>query len=377
MMSGGRIPADSEGMQDTDLTVVNVNLLHGFNCDAKPAPHPSATQCRLDDRIDLLFRWLQAVGCPDIVTLQEIVDTPFALSNPERQLIVGPLISARRLIETKLPALSQGCGFTYHIVFKKAQGTDEELILSRYPILKRKRYDLHSVFGNPLPLFDRHVLYARIDHPLGPVDVFTPHLSSGSDSAREPCEVNIQLFPGLPYHKACPAACVKAGAQLVPPRELTVRECQAVQVVQLVEKLHTVSTPAIIAGDFNATPGSFEYQQFTSRGYLDVYLAAGNAECDPATGGGCTAGRPDTLAALLSPTTHGDRRIDFIFLVLPAADSRCAGRLDLPIDGDGDGAATRVFAAAANPFVPCGDLSDTLCWISDHQGIELDLNCTP
>lgn len=58
MMSGGHTPVDTGGMQDMDLTVVNLNLLHGFNCDAKPAPHASATQCRLSDRIDLLFHWL-------------------------------------------------------------------------------------------------------------------------------------------------------------------------------------------------------------------------------------------------------------------------------------------------------------------------------
>ena len=73
----------------------------------------------------------------------------------------------------------------------------------------------------------------------------------------------------------------------------TVRDCQAVQLVAHVAATHTGAATALVVGDFNETPGSFVYDQFVAQGWNDAYLAAGNPECVPATGVGCTSGRID------------------------------------------------------------------------------------
>jgi hypothetical protein len=54
----------------------------------------------------------------------------------------------------------------------------------------------------------------------------------------------------------------------------------------------------------------------------------------------------------------------------------CANRLDAPRDADGDGTATRLFTDTANPFSrACGAAPLPICWPSDHEGVQLDLNC--
>ena len=155
------------------------------------------------------------------------------------------------------------------------------------------------------------------------------------------------------------------------------RDCQAVQMAAFIEAKHDVDTPAVIAGDFNAEPGSFIYRQFTERGWSDVYLAAGNPECDPTSGVGCTAGRRDqSLDDLESPASNEVERIDFIFrhpaaqrLRLPgAARPRLRPRRRRHRDAH--------FTDRPNPFAPtCGPAPAPICWPSDHEGVELDLNC--
>jgi endonuclease/exonuclease/phosphatase family metal-dependent hydrolase len=307
-----------------DLTVINLNVLHGIMC-------PRATRsCRLADRIDLLFQWIVARGCPDLITLQEV-------SNPVAALI--------------MPRLADTCPFTYHAVRKTTfLGVDDEMVLSRYPPVDSELLSLYPGF--------RHALFVRIDHPIGPVDVFTTHMAASSDDAQGPCAED------------CPPECVAAGAA-------TVRECQAVQVVSFVQRRHDVPAPALVTGDFNDVPGSFVYEQFAGRGWVDVHLAAGNPECDPQTGVGCTAGREDQdLEDLESRQSNQTERIDYIFLVPPGPGSLCAARIDSFADDDGDGIATRVFPHEFNPFAPeCGPAPLPICWPSDHDGVELDLNC--
>jgi endonuclease/exonuclease/phosphatase family metal-dependent hydrolase len=305
-----------------DLTVANLNFLHGLLCP---------TACRLADRVELLFQWIVASGCPDVVTLQEVWDTS------------QPLITA------KLPST---CPFPYQSVFFRTIGIDDEMILSRFPVLDSQLLFLEGDF--------RHVTFARIDHPIGPVDVFATHLSSGSD-AQVPCVA--------PPTGTCPAECVAAGAA-------TRRECQGVQMASFVAARHDVPTPAVATGDFNEPPASFVYDQFALRGWTDTYLAAGNPECEPLSGVGCTSGRLDTLAQLESPVSNVVERIDYIFLVPPGSGSVCAATLDPATDADGDATATRIFADTPNPFAPaCGPAPDAICWPSDHEGAELDLNC--
>lgn len=315
---------------DNDLTVASLNVLHGLFC-------PSTTaNCRLADRMGLLAQWVAARGCPDVVTLQEVA------------AVIEPMPG---LLESGINAL---CAGAYSTAFVRTAGLDDQMILSRHRLLATEVTPLHGRF--------RTVSHVRIDHPIGPVDVYSTHLAARSDGAASPCET---LGP-------CPADCLAAGAT-------TVRECQAVETALLVERTRTGTGPALITGDFNDPPGSFVYRQFVSRGWVDTHLAAGNAECEPETGVGCTSGRiDDALTDLERPERNQDERIDFVFLLPPAPTSSCGGALDSPWDDDGDGTATRPFAADPNPFSErCGPLPDPPCWPSDHGGVEADLNCDP
>ncbi len=300
-----------------DVTLANLNLLHGLFC--------SPDNCRQDDRIDLLFQWLADAGCPDVVTLQEIWSP------------MVPKLEAR---------LDSVCPFDYRLVWGQDNDIDDSIVLTRYPVAESQVVPLHLGF--------RNVLHVRVDHPLGPLDVFSTHLASGADGGPAPCG------------GSCPQECVAAGA-------VTNRECQAVQTALFVEATHDVSTPALLAGDFNDPPGSFTHDVYVSRGWTDSFLAAGHAECDPPSGAGCTSGRDsDTVLEIESSAANVDRRIDFAFVVPPTAGS-CA--VEPAGDPDGDGTATGIFADDPNPFEPCGAAPLPVCWPSDHEGAELDLEC--
>ncbi len=320
---------DGDGGDDgRDLTVAQLNFLHGTSGACNQLDN-----CRLGERADLLFQWIEGSGCPDVVTLQEIW-------------------------RGSLPLLQAGatttCPFVYEVVVSAARpGPDEAVILSRYPVLATEVQALFPGF--------RKVTHVRIDHPLGPLDVYTTHLASGTDGGNLGCDV------GTP---PCPEACRAAGA-------VNRRDCQAVQMAAFVAATHSGDAPAVVSGDFNAAPGSFVYQQFADRGWRDVYLAAGNPECDAATGVGCTSGRVDeALTDLESPAQGVNERIDFVFLIAPRNGFACRPRLDPAADRDGDGSATRNFTDLPNPFAPaCGAAPLPPCWPSDHEGVEMDLNC--
>jgi endonuclease/exonuclease/phosphatase family metal-dependent hydrolase len=357
---------------DRDITVANLNILHGFACDS-PFPR-DGDQCRVEDRIDLLIQHVLAVGCPDIITLQENVTSKFVLltdpNDPTQVELVGPLTDTVELIEDRLDDLESACGFPYEVIFDPTarrhpafgRGIDEELILSRYPALDFKVVPLYS----PLfPFFFRHVLFARIDHPFEPVDVYTAHLAAGADFGDALCGISLLGPIGLP----CPDACETSD---------TVRECQAKQMVRFIEATHTIPGAGIITGDFNAPPSSNVYSEFTRRGWIDSHLEAGNAECDPETGLNCTSGREgDSLRDLESPELNQQRRIDYIFVIPPDQHaSTCEATFDKPEDQDGDGTGTGLFASEPNPFVmTCGAVPLPICWVSDHSGNQFDLTC--
>lgn len=319
--------APPQGCPDADVTVANLNILHGLTCP------PATVNCRLADRIALLRQWVVARGCPDVVTLQEVAS---AVPN---------------LVALLQDELLDACPTPYSLVYFQTIGVDDEMILSRHPVLSSALIDLYG------PL--RHVTHAVIDHPVGALDVYSTHLASGSDGATNPCG----------FFGPCPAECTSAGAA-------TVRDCQAVQTALAIEATHTSAAPALLTGDLNATPGSYVYAQFATRGWTDSHLAAGNPECAPATGVGCTSGRIDDALTDLESTALGQVvRIDYIWVVPPGPASLCAGTLDGPADSDGDGTATRLFADAPNPFAPCGPAPAAICWPSDHTGTEADLDC--
>ena len=77
-----------------------------------------AQQCRVTDRIQLLFARLAALGCPDIVTLQEVLDR----LSVEELVPTGPitrtdLTSVRQLIQDTLTPFAQVCGFPYRALY--------------------------------------------------------------------------------------------------------------------------------------------------------------------------------------------------------------------------------------------------------------------
>jgi endonuclease/exonuclease/phosphatase family metal-dependent hydrolase len=352
------------------IEVVNLNILHGFACDP-PLPG-DGNQCRVRDRIELLVEHLIGAGCPDIVTLQEHVTESFVGLNPP--VIVGPLDNTVDLLSDRLPHLEAHCGFRYELVFDPegatgppaalGRGIDEELILTRYPVLRAEVFPLYSPLA---PFFFRHVLFARIDHAVEPVDVFTTHLAADADFGPFPCGVNV-LPPPL-ESPLCPVACV-AGVD-------SVRECQTRQLVHFIETQHDHPGAAIVTGDFNAAPGTNVYSQLVGRGWIDSHLAAGNPECDPNRGLNCTAGRiDDNLTELESRDLNQTERIDFIFVVPPQAGSQCPGVIQT---SDRPGVTTTgLFAAEPNPFTSaCGAAPLPICWVSDHSGNALNLSCQP
>jgi endonuclease/exonuclease/phosphatase family metal-dependent hydrolase len=320
--------SDSGSGTKGDVTVAQLNILHGTSgmCNQQE-------NCRLAERIDLLYQWIARAGCPDVVTLQEVW----------RGAV--PLLQA---------GAGSACPFTYEVRVTNADrpGPDEAAILSRYPILSLEIQPLFPGF--------RRAVHAVIDHPLRPLDVYTTHLASGSDGATVPCNGPVP----------CPQVCLDAGAQ-------NRRECQAEQMAEFIEATRDEHSPVIITGDFNEEPGSFVYRTFTARGWQDAYLAAGNPECQPATGVGCTSGRQDeNLSELESPVSNEVERIDFIFFDRAHDGFRCSYRPDTPRDADGDGTGTRLFTDEPNPFAPsCGPAPLPICWPSDHEGVQLDLNC--
>ena len=298
------------------LSFATINLLHGLFCEQE--------HCRLEDRVDLLMDWIEERGCPDAVTLQEVWSPTMELLGPR---------------------LGEPCGFEYALIVGREQtGVDDEVLLSRYPVGEVELVMLEGGF--------RHVLITQLDHPWGPVELYSTHLASGADGGPDPCD-------------DCPDVCVDAGA-------VTLRDCQAVQMAELARERG--GALAVIAGDLNDPPGSFLYDRYTDAGWVDVYLDAGNPECDPSTGSGCTSGREDeTLEHLEDPATHTDERIDFLFL---SGTDRDLCVVDGPDDTDGDGIATRLFADEPSD-VDCGPSPSPICWPSDHVGVQLDLDCWP
>src|SRR5690606_4054126 len=89
-------------------------------------------------------------------------------------------------------------------------------------------------------------------------------------------------------------------------------------------------------------------------GFVDTHLAAGNPECDPATGEQCTSGRvDDAMTDLLDPASIQTERIDFLFL---------GGERDCEVDDP-----TGLFNA--------GPAEGDLAFPSDHTGVQATLRC--
>jgi len=315
---------DSGATAETpDVTVASLNVLHGLSCQ------PDTADCRLADRQDLLFDWIESIDCPDVILLQEV--------------------TGARVIAAVTERVASRCGAAYQLLAPPSP-IGQNYTLTRYPVLQTNQVTLMGAI--------RILWHAQIDHPTGIVDVFNTHLAAGIDL--QPCDAS------------CPQECRDAGAA-------NSRECQAVQVARLTLERAASNSLRILGGDFNAQPDSFVYRLLVEEnGWTDTYKAAGNPECDPATGIGCTSGRQDEdLSDMESSASGVSRRIDYLFLQIPGdGSSSCHYQLDSHRDDDRDGLATRIFTDDPNPFAPsCGPLPDAICWPSDHEGMQADINC--
>jgi len=307
-----------------DVTVASLNVLHGRFCA------PETQDCRVADRQDLLFDWLEAIDCPDVVLLQEILGDRIITLLEERAAV--------------------RCGGDYQVL-SPAFALGQNYTLTRYPVLQTGEDRLIGGI--------RNLFHTQIDHPTGPIDVFNTHFAAGIDLA--PCDED------------CPQECRAAGAT-------NSRECQAIQVARLIQEHAAPGSLRILGGDFNSDPQSFVYHHLVEdSGWIDTYLAADNPECDAATGIGCTSGREDeALSDMESPASGESRRIDFVFVQLPATEdgASCHYALDSRRDDDADGLGTHIFTDDPNPFVDaCGPLPEAICWPSDHEGMQVDINC--
>ncbi|MFM8304821.1 MAG: endonuclease/exonuclease/phosphatase family protein [Actinomycetota bacterium] len=294
------------------LRVVNVNILHGIFCDDGAA-------CQASDRVDLFLGQLEAAGCPEVVGIQEVNDT------------------LRRLFTARLPATCRGA---YRTVFADADRNDSELVLTS---LRARRPRIVALPG-PLRTASR----VELTSPAGPVVLVVTHQDGDRDFPA--CRDDVDRY-------RCPAPC---------PVGTTFSECQTIVGLRLAATGGSRRSLRVYMGDFNVPPASPRYQAIVADGFVDSHLAAGNAECDPATGSQCTAGRDDTsIAALKDPTARESERIDFIFVKAP---KRCTPRF-VP-SGSGTGVGTGLFAATPAPSGPGG-----LVWPSDHTAVSMELTC--
>ena len=88
----------------------------------------------------------------------------------------------------------------------------------------------------------------------------------------------------------------------------------------------------IASGDLNAVPGSPTVDRATDAGFVDAWLEAGNAECDPATHARMhrrrRASRSRSWAWTPSEGPGYDERIDYVMV-------RPGGRLRTDVEAEG------------------------------------------
>jgi endonuclease/exonuclease/phosphatase family metal-dependent hydrolase len=279
---------------------VSQNLLHGIDCPAR------SDRCDLPGRVALFVRQLDEAGCPDVVGLQEVNERTVTLLSAEAAKV---------------------CGGRYELVWDGDPGLDREAVLTTRPVLGWRRMHL------PGPL--RTALWVRVAADVGVVDFVTTHLASSSDD--RPCDAT-----------TCPPPCHP---------DDTLNTCQARALVLLARGLADPDGVVVLGGDLNATAGEPAVAAIRAAGFTDTHLAAGNPECDPATGAHCTAGRiDDSLADLTNPTSRQSERIDELFVGGPRQCSVVAP--------------TGLFNAD-----PATGPAGRLAFPSDHTGVEAALAC--
>jgi endonuclease/exonuclease/phosphatase family metal-dependent hydrolase len=290
----------SGGGKPAAVTVVAQNLLHGIACPS------DSDRCRLPARVQLFGRQLEAAKCPQVVAIEE----------------VDPVM--RDLLREQAKTI---CSGDYEVVTDDDPSIDRELVLTTLPVVGQKRVRL----AGPL----RTALWVRFRSPVGPLDVVATHLASGSDD--RPCD-----------RSTCPSIC---------RAEDTLNTCQGRQAAELLEERALPASVGVLMGDLNARPRDPTMKAILARDFVDTFVAAGNAECDGATGAGCTGGREDAeLTDLTNPAARQQERIDYVLLHT---------RRDCDVVKP-----TGLFAAA-----PESPPLDGLVFASDHTGVTATIRC--
>jgi endonuclease/exonuclease/phosphatase family metal-dependent hydrolase len=298
-----------------DVHIVNLNLLHGAFCP------PETNGCQAPDRVELLLQQLEDSSCPEVVGLQEI---------------------NQNLSDILAKSYTSVCDGKYQLAFptKKVRNNDTEQLLTTLPIKGTKVIKLVGNF--------RGASRVTLKSPIGPLVVVVTHQDGNPDTpsglgckiCKPPCDADRSIFA-----------------------------CQTDAAAALADDTGGAKAVRVLMGDFNVTPASDRYGFLVEGGWIDSHLAAGNAECDPATGVNCTGGREDkSVDALKDPNAREAERIDFIFVKPPAS---CDVAFDPVADDDGDFLGTGLWKNAPATGGPGG-----LVWTSDHTGVSADLTCT-
>ncbi|MGH9027988.1 MAG: endonuclease/exonuclease/phosphatase family protein, partial [Acidimicrobiia bacterium] len=311
------VPTDADLMRRGDLALVTLNLLHGDACE------PATNRCQLDDRFALFGRQVEAAGCPDVVALQEVNQQIY-----DRVVVVQPTL----------------CQGAYELVWHDEVSHDTELVLTTLPVRDQELVDLAGS--------ERTAYRINLEVGLGEVFLIVTHIGASHQSdgtGGTICRVETQ----------CPLDLCPSGTLMV--------TCQVLQVHELADEADEGAI-TLIVGDYNLRPDTPQIADLLAAGFTDAYLEAGNPECDPESGVGCTSGRVDSdLSDLTNPASIGSERID---LILVRAPSDCDPVFDGAADGDGDGLGTGLFADQ-----PAVDGPGGIVFPSDHTGVAMDLSC--
>lgn len=313
-------PTQSGGdLTGEDLTVANLNVLHGHPLGADCAI--GTDNCDAPGRVDVALRHVEALDCPDVVTLQE-VDT--------------------RVHAVLAGAVPEICGgaYTLHLLRDDSVslGIDQEAVLSRLPVLEERLLDL--------PAFPWSAHHVVLDSGLGRVDLVTTHLASGANNP-------------VCWLADCPPHCATLD---------TAQVCGARVVLRYLATAVTPGGVHVVTGDLNDEPVGPVHALFIENGFADAHLVAGNPECGPDARLSCTGGGRGEPHGLYDPRALNVERIDYI-MVRGAVG--CPVVLDTFEDLDGDGVATGGWANL--PIDPAGNAG--LLWASDHSGVQADLHC--
>jgi hypothetical protein len=257
-------------------------------------------------------------GCPHVLTFQE----------------VGP--AQRELLPVLLPEICDG---EYERVSDRLDLPVEQWIVSTLPVGRAASAPISGV--------SRSVQLVVLESDWGLVNVATTHFVASIDNL--PCNTEL-----------CTEICepgVEAGA------------CNPREVLAFLDAEAEPSAPTLLTGDLNAEITEPRLVTLTDAGFTDLWVEAGNPECDPGTTTGCTSGihGEGPYDGLDTPVRTFSERIDFVLARIP---DTCRLDLDSPEDDDGDGTSTGPFSDGPAPETRSG-----IYWASDHGGVQVDLSC--